>query len=169
MIEIVGAQGKVSDIENFLEKVDKYSKKNDVLIQVFDADMVFGKNHLVSAYNHAKRAFENGTNTTKSIEMELLLYASGERQLKLAIPKMGVKKGNVNIALVFIDSTDKRIDNKINEFVLESLLKKNDKVLEGSLNTLEKFGLDGSEIKTVAKDKYEDLILEKVAMVDIIK
>ncbi len=169
MIEIVGAQGKISDIENFLEKVDKYSKKNDVLIQVFDADLIFGKNHLISAYNHARRAFENSANTAKSIEMELLLYASGERQLKLAIPKMGVKKGNANIALVFIDDTDKGMDNKINEFVLELLLKKNDKVLEGSLNTLKKFGLNDSEIKTVAKDRYEDLILEKIAMVDIIK
>ena len=34
---------------------------------------------------------------------------------------------------------------------------------------LKKFGIDKTEIDTVAKDKYGDLILEKVAMVDIIK
>jgi len=48
-------------------------------------------------------------------------------------------------------------------------LEKDDKVLEGDENTLKSFGLNEMELRTVTKAKYGDLILEKVAMVDIIK
>ena len=99
--------------------------------------------------------------------MEILLYASGERQLKLAIPKMGIKKGKSNVAIVIIDKKTKKYNV---EDLLEMLsLEKDEKVLEGDINTLKKFGLKEEEIKTVSKSNYGNLILEKVAMVDIIK
>ena len=99
--------------------------------------------------------------------MEILLYVSGERQLKLAIPKIGIKKGKIDIAFIFIG---KKIPNKlINDLLQKLLLKRDDKILQGDINTLKKFGLTELEIKTISKDKYGDLILEKIALVDIIK
>ena len=56
---------------------------------------------MISAVEHAIRAFERKTNTTNSLEKEIILYASGERQLKLAIPKIGIKKGNVKNCICF--------------------------------------------------------------------
>jgi KEOPS complex subunit Cgi121 len=167
MINIFGAKGNIQNIEEFLNQVGKYAKENNLIIQVFNADVIFGKNHLISAVEHAQRAIEQKTNTTNSLEMEILLYASGERQLKLAIPKMGIKKGKTNVAFVFLGKkTNKKIvDGFINTF---SLLR-DDKVLEGDINTLRKFGFKENEIKTVSESKYGNLILEKVAMVDIIK
>ena len=76
-----------------------------------NADLVFGKNHMISAVEHALRSFERKTNTTNSLEKEILLYASGERQLKLAIPKIGVKSGNVKIAIVLLNNVNKIIPN----------------------------------------------------------
>ena len=167
MIEIIGAEGKISNIEVFLKKTQEFSKKNNIKIQSFDAELIYGKDHLTSSYNHAKRAFENKTNTSPDIEMELLLYSSGERQLKKAIPKMGIKKEKTKIIFIFIDN---KIDKKVIKDFLKILnLNRNDKVIEGNINTLKKFGIKDNEIKTVNKEKYGDLILEKVAMVDIIK
>ena len=167
MMKIVGAKGNIQDINGFLKKVGSFAKNHDLVIQVVDADLVYGKNHLVSAANHASRAMDRKTNTTNSLEMEILLYASGERQLKLAIPKMGVKDKGTKVAFVFVGD---KVSNKIiDEFLSLLSLKQDDKVLEGDENTLKKFGLNDEEIKTVTKDKYGDLILEKVAMVDIIK
>ncbi|MCI0501773.1 MAG: KEOPS complex subunit Cgi121 [Epsilonproteobacteria bacterium] len=167
MYKIIGAKVKISNIEKFLEKINSYCEKKNIVIQVFNADMIFGDNHLVSAYEHAKRAFEQKTNTTNTLAMEILLYASGERQLKLAIPKIGIKKGQVDAAFIIIGD---KITNKLIDDLLQELsLKRNDKVLEGDINTLKKFGLKESEIKTVSKDKYDGLILEKIALVDIIK
>ena len=167
MMKIAGAKGNIQDVDGFLKKVTDFSKEQDVVIQVFDADLVFGMNHLVSAVMHAERAIKEERNTTNSLEMEILLYASGERQLKLAIPKMGVKKGEKDIALIIIG------DNLSNTFLKKTFkflsLERDDKVLEGDEDTLKKFGLSEREIDTVTEDKYGDLILEKVAMVDIIK
>jgi tRNA threonylcarbamoyladenosine modification (KEOPS) complex Cgi121 subunit len=102
--------------------------------------------------------------------MEIILYAAGERQLKLAIPKIGFKKGEVNIVALFYSEKNKLdLDLVINNFLKEFDLKKDNKVLKGDVNTLKKFGITDSEIKTVSEERYGDLILEKVAMVDIIK
>ena len=124
----------------------------------------------MSAVEHAVRAISRKTNTTNSLEKEILLYASGERQLKLAIPKIGVKKGNVKIAIVILKNKKKIISNKIVDDLLKLFyLTRDDKVLEGDENTLKRFGIKEKELKTVNKAKCSDLILEKVAMVDIIK
>ena len=166
MCKIVGAKGNIRNIDDFLDEIREFSDKNNVAIQVFNADLIYGEKHLISAYVHAKRAMKHKTNTTNSLEMEILLYAAGERQLKLAIPKMGVKKGNSNLAIVIVKSkSDKIVHDLLSEFDL----KRDDKVLEGNGNTLKKFGLNQKEIDTVTKAKYQDLILEKVALVDIIK
>ena len=167
MIEIVGAKGNIQDIDNFLKEIEVFAKNHNIVIQAFNADMIFGKNHLISSVNHALRSIDRKTNTTNSLEMEILLYSSGERQLKLAIPKMGVKDGETKVAFVFVG--DKLSKKLIDDFLSLLSLNQDNKVLEGNENTLKKYGLKEEEIKTVTKEKYGDLILEKVAMVDIIK
>ena len=171
MIQILGAQGDICNVDFFLDKIQIFSKENNVIVQVFNADMVYGKKHLISSVQHAKRAFNRKTNTTNSLEMEIILYASGERQLKHAIPKMGVYTGKQNIAFAILtkDNEDKISDN-LKEKLFEFLsLESNDKLLEGNIDTLKRFGIKNKEINTVNESKYQDLILEKVAMVDIIK
>lgn len=168
MLKIVGAKGQIEDIDLFLDKIQSYAQQNNVVIQAFDADLIYGKNHLISAVEHAKRAISQKNNTTNSLSMEILLYASGERQLKLAIPKMGVKKGEVNVAIIIITGQSLS-ENVVGKLLDCLLLDQDDKVLEGDNDTLKKFGINKNALSTVSEGKYGDLILEKVAMVDIIK
>jgi len=172
-MKIVSAQGTIQDIDSFLQQVLSFSQENKIVIQAFNADVIYGKNHLASAVEHAVRAMKRKTNTTNSLGMEILLYASGERQLKLAIPKMGVKKGSASIAFVFASSIKGKIgkmtDRLIDEMLGSLSLCRNDDVLEGDGDVLRRFGIDENEIKTVTKAKYGNLILEKIAVVDIIK
>ena len=173
MIKIIGTRGNIQDIDSFLKQVISFAQKHHVVIQVFDANMIFGKVHLISSVEHAIRTMGRKTNTTNSLDKEILLYASGERQIKLAIPKMGIKKGNGNIAFVFVNDVkagDSELSDHLVDEVLESFsLVRDDSVLEGDMDTLRKFGFKENEIKTVTKTKYGHLILEKVAVVDIIK
>ena len=168
MIKIFGSKGKISDVDIFLKKILDFSKENNVIIQSFNADLIFGKNHLISSVKHAKRAFENNTNTCNSLEMEILLYASGKRQLKHAIPKMGVKKGDVEVVFVLIYKKEKNED-LINRLLDKIEFERDDEVIQGNINTLKKLGFKNSQIQTVSKEKFGDLVLERVAMVDIIK
>ena len=169
MIKIVGAKGNIQNIDGLLEQIQSFSQKNNVCIQVFNADMIFGKNHLISAVEHAQRSMKNKTNTTNSLGMEILLYASGERQLKLAIPKMGVKTGRAKIVLTLVKEKGEISDKIVNEMLNLFSLARDDSVIDGDKETLKIFGINKTELKTVSKNKYGDLILEKVAMVDIIK
>jgi KEOPS complex subunit Cgi121 len=167
MLKIIGARGNIQNVDKFLKKIESFSQNNNLIVQAFDADLIYGKNHLISAVGHAKRAMERKTNLTNTLGMEILLYASGERQLKIGIPKMGVKKGYVNIAFVF---TEGKISEQEIKKILDQLsLVREDHVIEGDVSTLKKFGITENEINTVTKNKYGNLILEKVAMVDIIK
>jgi len=169
MIKIFGAKGNIQNVDSFLDKIIKFRKEKELIIQAFNADLIYEKEHLISAFKHAKRAFKNKTNSTNSLEMEILLYSSGERQLKLAIPKMGVVSGNSNVGFIFVKDKAMISDRIINEFLDYVSLKRDDKVLLGNADTLKKFGIKKNEIQTVTEDKYGHLILEKIALVDIIK
>lgn len=173
MLEVVGAKGKILNVDGFLKKISVISESYDLTIQVFDAQMIYGKAHLNSAVQHALRAMKRKTNSTNTLDKEIMLYASGERQIKKAIPKMGVKQGCEEIALVFLKkyiTFNDKISDDILKIILNQLdLKHDDTVLEGNYQKLIDFGLNKDEIETVTKDKYEFLILEKVAMVDVIK
>ena len=169
MIKIFGAKGNIQNVDSFLDKIIKFRKEKELIIQAFNADVIYDKEHLISAFKHAKRAFKNKTNSTNSLEMEILLYSSGERQLKIAIPKMGVVSGNSNVGFIFVKDKAMISDIIIDEFLDYVSLKRDDKVLLGNADTLKKFGIKKNEIQTVAEDKYGHLILEKVALVDIIK
>lgn len=167
MIKIIGAKGNIQNVESFLKKINNFSKNNKIIIQVFNADIIYGKNPLISAFEHAKRSFERNKNTTNSLEMEILLYASGERQLKTAIPKIGIKNGKSNIAFLLINN---KISNQlINQLLGKLSLTRDDEVLNGDIKTLKKFGITELELKTIKEEKYVNLILEKIALVDIIK
>ncbi|MEF8848402.1 MAG: KEOPS complex subunit Cgi121 [Candidatus Thermoplasmatota archaeon] len=174
MIKIYGFRGKIQDIEHFLEETSKIvNKGKQIDFQVFDGEMIYGENHLISAYEHAKRAIKQDENTCNSLAMEILLYASGERQLKQAIPKMGIKKNSGKIVFIFFN---KKIGKKtmFDESLLDSItetfsLKRDDKIIEGDINTLRKFGIEKKETSTVSENEYGDLILERVAMVDLLK
>jgi len=166
MVKIIGTKGNIQNIDSFVQKILKLAEKYNITIQALNADVVYGKDHLVSALQHAKRAFEEGRNATNSLAMEILLYASGERQIQKSIQKVGVKSGNGNIAIIF----DGKISNDHVGTILKILdVSRDDEVLEGNIDTLKKFGLTQREIETVPKSHYSHLILERIAMVDVIK
>jgi len=176
VITVFGTKGVVEHVEGFLEKLAEFSKSKNVVAQVFNADMVYGENHLLSAAEHAIRAFRENTNVMRTLSMEVVLYAAGERQIGTALSKIGVTQGEGNYVFLIISSTPEIDEAKgslktedVERFIREYGMERDDSVLEGNENTLRRFGLSDEEIRTVEKDKYEDLILEKVAMVDVIK
>ena len=169
-LQIIGATGTISDKEAFIKKAMNYAEKNHIALQVFNAELIYGKTHLESAVAHAKRAFQQKTNTTHTLAMEILLYASGERQLQIALPKMGIHKGVCPVALVLFSEETCGIKVSVIQELLTLLqLKRDDTVLKGDETTLQLFGISEKEKQTVTQHKYQNLILEKVALVDIIK
>ena len=56
MIKIVGAKGQIKNVDLLIEQVISFAQEKNIAIQALNADMIYGKNHLVSAIDHAKRA-----------------------------------------------------------------------------------------------------------------
>ena len=123
---------------------------------LLDPDMVCGKEHLESAVMHAERAFKNGTNRSKNILTETILYAAGERQISKAIEKMRPKKGRNEMVAVIFDVDDVSLD-KIG-------MKRHDELLDASK---EKAGNLGAELFEGVS--VEDAVLEHVALLDLMK
>ncbi len=170
-IIIAGGTCTIDHLESFINKVQQFAENNQMIIQLFDAERVYGKIHILSATLHALRSEKEKRMKTNSIEMELLLYASGERQLKLAIPKIGVKNGHNTIAVVFIIEPNNAMDEEecVNNFFSKLNIIRDDDVLVGDERTLHLFGISYEEKQTVSKQNYGALILEKIALLDVIK
>ena len=170
-LTIIGGRVDILDINDFMNSIKKFSDRYNLIIQVFDAHLVYSRNHILSAISHAIRAIKEKRNRTNSLEMEILLYASGERQLKHAISKIGVKEGkNREIVLLILDTSHKYNLPRITSKILRDLhIHQDNSVINGNLETLIRFGIRQEEIDTIMKHKYEDLILEKIALVDIMK
>lgn len=163
MITVVGAKGQIENLGSVFKKIRQFSEEKGIEIQLFDADMVFGKEHLVSAVGHAMRAFKTNTNRSDTLPMEILLYASGERQITHAIKKIGIKEKNKEFGIVMIGRCD------IKELLDFLGWERDDDVLKPDPKNLSSFNFSAIEEKTVDERKVCDLVLERVAMLDVKK
>ncbi|MCL1979137.1 MAG: hypothetical protein FWG60_03150 [Methanomassiliicoccaceae archaeon] len=126
----------------------------DVLL--LDPSSVCGKDHIISAVMHAERAFRNGTNRSKTIMTETILYAAGERQIGRAMERMRPKEGRREMVAVLFGIEDPK---------LESIgMARRDEIMEASAEKAKNLGaemFDGTAC--------EDAVLEHVAMTDLLK
>jgi len=174
MITVLGTRGTIKNIDTFVQQLLAFSKQEHLVIQAFDARLIYGKDHLISATTHAKRAFQQGTNATNSLALEILLYAAGERQIQKAIKKIGIKKGKQPIVFIITDSVNQKSNTTIKKSMVQRLLKTfqltlDETLIKGDKYTLKRFGITDVELSTIREEKYGDLILEKMALVDVIK
>jgi len=116
---------------------------------------VCGRDHILSAVMHAERAFAQGTNRSKSVITETILYAACERQISKALAKMRPEEGCSGMAAAVFGVTDLCLD-RIKASADDSLLECTD----------EKAKCLGIYVPGIPP---EDLILEMVAVMDIQK
>ena len=148
--ELIGIRGPVP----FEDLVAHFtSLGGDVILM--DPDMVCGREHVMSAVMHAERAFSNGTNRSKTILTEILLYCAWERQIGKALSKMKPKEGRDEYVALLIDVDDPHLD--------EIGMVRDDSLYEPTEWKCEKLGLRSCFLSPV------DQALENVAMVDLMK
>ena len=158
---------QVRDIGSFLSWLRDLSNRNGVLIVCFNADLMAGQEHVISAMFHAKRAMKKGTCISSSFEIEALLYAAGSRQCQDAA-KFGVHLGSNNCYLCIYP---------VNPLVLSEL----QTVMTTSIEDWERmtdekkniliplFGITDDEMAVTGGDRIQDLVLERVALLEVNK
>lgn len=145
MVEVIGLRGDVQ----FDVLADRLVKA-DVNAVILDPQQIYGKEMLLSAVEHAERAFARGENSSKTLLTEIILYSSGERQISKAITKMRPKDGS--FVIVVLGDCD---------YTIFSDLERDDSLIDGNEEKVRITGLDPQFPEMSA--------LERVAMVDVLK
>ncbi len=160
MIQIIEGTIVINDTEKFLQKLKKTSKEKNTVIQALDADKLAGEEHIRFAVEKAMNSFEKGRNVSKDLAKEIMLYAAGTRQINRAM-RLGVHNGKNNIALVVIGE-ELAFDEITPEHVLQYDSSKDDALMDI-------FNITKEELHASGEDKIPALILERVALVDVLK
>jgi len=148
-MEIFGLKGNVP-----FEEMSKRLHSAGVNAALMDPFMVFGRIHVISAAEHAERSFANGTNRSKTFVTEFLMYMAGERQISKALERMRPKGSDV-VAVLFSGDSG----------ILRDIGERNDSLIDGTEEKARLIGLDRNGLNI----SYDDLALEMVAMLDILK
>jgi KEOPS complex subunit Cgi121 len=139
---------KIYDVNDLFYRLKKYLPCTP--IQLFDADYIAGKKHLFFAAINALKAFKQNKNISESLEIESLLYASGQRQINIAIEMVGIKLTTSRVAvLIFLSGNEDY--NKIEKAVSE--------IIHGARNDLVLKIEDGDKIKKL-KETFHITTLE---------
>ena len=162
-VQIMGCRGELGPVDDFIRKARDFISDENILLQFLDSDCVLGKEHVLRAVELANRAFDFNHNISQSLAMEILIYVSGESQITLALKKVGLKDGCKKCAAV--------ADEHVNlSGLLEHLgLQRDDSVLDYSEAKLLNFGINREEIASVPQERRCDLVLERLALVDVKK
>lgn len=87
------ARGTVEDVAAAVATAEAIAKRHDVFLQLVDPRAVYNERHLVSALLHARRARAQGRAKAHSLGAEFLLYLTGQRQVSSALERAGIKPG----------------------------------------------------------------------------
>ncbi len=103
------------------ELVKKIIALNDAghTVQLFDANNINSRLHILGAYVNARVSFQDKSNVSKTIATEMLLFASMTTQISEAIRKLGIK--NTKKFIVFADceesySSARKLFKDVEEF-----------------------------------------------------
>jgi len=159
-MEIFSGRLDVEDVARTLKTINRIGKETGSVIVLFDAAKIAGKPHIESAVMHAKRSFADGKNISRSLSMEILLYASGQRQCSLA-PRFGLKEGENQVYVLILDGETEKAKEEILGIVSET------EEISAEKETLKKeFDITDEELEVVGEDRIGELVLERIAMID---
>jgi len=93
---------RIIDAETALQRLR--GSEGSLETQLFDIKGIAGREHLRFAVLNALKAWMSGKQLASSAAVEVLLYASGQRQIKNAIKALGVSSNSKNLAVTSIAS-----------------------------------------------------------------
>jgi len=167
MIQILEGTVFIEDLEEFLQKLKKISRERNLTLQALDADKIAGKEHIMFAVEKAMNSFRKGSNIAYDLAKEIMIYAAGTRQISRAL-RLGVHEGHNNIVLVAVGYEEEisAAGEEFNEIEPGHTLEYN-----GSKRNavMEVFRITEEEIEAVGETRIPELVLERVALVDVIK
>ena len=177
--KIVAGTVSITTVDDFLSVLREIAHNYAVTIQAMDAALIAGEEHITSAVKKAIRAVEKKKSITNDLGLEILLYAAGRRQIERAL-EMGVTKGDKKVAIVIVDTDGGEKDLEVvaaevkrKTGIEEEPIRELELELEHNVHIKEKlkkfFAITEEEVNAVGEEKLKMLVLERVALLDVLK
>lgn len=150
----------------FLGEVRKAADEFGTHIILFDADRLAGRDHVEAALRHAWRSWAGGEPIANSLEMEALLYAAGTRQCQTA-SSFGIHPGE-NRSYIAVCPPAPGVRDRLAglvRFVDDEREEEIDPAKRARLAEL--FGITPEEVTVVGEERFRDLVIERVALLDV--
>ena len=153
-------------------------ESSDVMIQLLDSNLILGYDHILFAVLNALKGKKNNKMICENLPMEILVYASAQRQIDKSIEMLGVRKTSHQIVLIALSKNEKILHNlkdsisKIQDLSIDnSFFNRWDKNIAKKTKTT--FKISKSEFESVKRKNYsdrkiyEELIIEKMALLSV--
>ena len=163
-IRLLFGRPVIRDRGQLLSAIKDLQSRHGCIVQALDADKVVSERHIYFAAEKALAAFSEKRNIAKDRGMEIMRYASGERQIERAL-SMGISDGTKRIALVLACTGSQCRWPDASE--LSRLIEPDGAGCSFSAKAVEEaFNISSEELQSVGEARIEDLVIERVALVD---
>jgi len=161
------AEARVQDPAVLLAKVRAIANQSGSRIICFDADKLAGRKHAEVALRRAHRSVCSGDAIANSFEMEALLYAAGSRQCSVAV-SFGLQAGENRLYVCCCPAPAGIWDE------LAGILHFSDEPGEEispakAARLMDLFGISPEELAAAGAGRLQDLVLERVALLEVNK
>lgn len=101
MILIQGLESvSIPDFKRTIQELNTLAQKNGVIIQACAAARIATWTHIFFGALYAILAFKQSRAISNQLALEILLYISGQRQIKIALESFGVRSGNCSLIIL---------------------------------------------------------------------
>ena len=156
-VQILGFKATINSLEETLNLINSIRKDNEI-IQLFNADAIVSKNHILHGVNQAYLAFERGENLANDISVEMVLRCSAQRQISKAFKILGLKEGEMNLCAVLVNCDDYTSE-------LSSIFTPDDDVLIADDDELKKiYKISDAELENMS---IEEIIIDRITKLTV--
>jgi tRNA threonylcarbamoyladenosine modification (KEOPS) complex Cgi121 subunit len=102
------------NVERLLE-IAKDLSDSVLAFQFFNSSMIIDEFHLLSSAQNAVHAMKGDYMISRALDVELVVYASAQRQIGIALDIMGVKDNLSSLGIVCIDKDKSKVRTCLDE------------------------------------------------------
>ena len=110
IVELVNKQQKTADK---IIELASASEKNILAVQFLDSRLVVDSDHLFFATQNAINAWRGKYSITRELSLEIMVYASAQRQIGRAIEAMGIRNDLPSLALVVVGTDTASVEKQL--------------------------------------------------------
>jgi KEOPS complex subunit Cgi121 len=147
-----------------IKAIRDLQSRHGLIAQALDASLVVSERHIHFAVQKALSAFCEGRNIANDAGVEIMRYASGERQIERALV-MGISDRTRRIALI-LAKAEGQVGWPDDSELCQIIEPDGCGCSFDPEAVKDLFHISSQELEAVGEQKMEDLVIERVALVD---